>query len=174
MKICHIFIYRYIVFTLLGTNPYPLPRHFWVDDVPFPQMGYVSSFRDMLVPWRVYYILYIYTFISALQWVFVHSSLELRQVILTLQVKCRNELLGSDVAWMNLIATPQKNEDPIGCFKLGKRNQATKWHVFFGLVNFISWGRSNSWALNVDGINGYQQPFHSRLVVEENLHSGLV
>ena len=34
--------------TLLGTITYTLPtRHFWVDDVPFPQVGYG------LVPWRV-------------------------------------------------------------------------------------------------------------------------
>ena len=28
--------------TLLGTNIFPTSRHFWVDDFPFPQVGYVS------------------------------------------------------------------------------------------------------------------------------------
>ena len=29
--------------TLLETNISPTSRHFWVDDLPFPQVGYVSS-----------------------------------------------------------------------------------------------------------------------------------
>ena len=29
--------------TLLGTNISPSSLHFWVDDVPFPQAGYVGS-----------------------------------------------------------------------------------------------------------------------------------
>ena len=34
--------------TLLGTNISPTVRHFWVDDFPFPQVGYVSSLESII------------------------------------------------------------------------------------------------------------------------------
>ena len=36
--------------TLLGTNISPTSRHFWVDDFPFPKVGYVSSLEGKAIP----------------------------------------------------------------------------------------------------------------------------
>ena len=49
MTLCSMLIIRGVLLIMLtGTNISPPSRHFWVDDVPFPQVGYVSSQDDIL------------------------------------------------------------------------------------------------------------------------------
>ena len=47
------------VYTPSWELTYPLPKYFWVDDVPFPKVGYVSSLEGVYIYIYMHTVVYI-------------------------------------------------------------------------------------------------------------------